>query len=433
MKQTLHTAAAILLAALLAIPAAQAAPRVVEIDRVVAIVDDNVITLQELNARTEAIVDRLRAEGAQLPPDDVLRRQLLERLVIERLQLDLAKQTGIQVDDEAVNRTISRLAAENRMTLDQFRQALEDEGTSFAGFREQIRNEMVLGRLRAREVDNKVSVSQREVDQFLERQKSREAETAEYRLSHILIALPEAPTPAQVQAARSEAEEVVREARSGADFRQLAIRRSDGQQALEGGDLGWRRGDQLPTLFADAVADMQVGEVRGPIRSASGYHIIRLAEQRGGERHVIQQSLARHILIRTDALNADEAVRARLERLRNRILAGEPFADLARTHSEDPGSAAKGGDLGWAAPGTFVPAFERTLADLKPGEVSEPFRTEFGWHIVQLVGRRDHDDTDAYLRSRANQVLRQRKAEEALQTWLRRLRDEAYVELRLEG
>ncbi len=435
MKPPIATLFTIALGALLLTASnAGAAPRIDELDRVVAVANDNVVTLKELEQRMETVKLKLRQSSkGDLPPDDVLRPQVLERLILERLQLDRARESGIRVGDEEVNRTIARIAADSGLSLRDFRDVLAEDGVEFADFREDIRQEMIIARLRTREVENRVKVSEAEVEHFLENRTGRDAEQLQYRLSHILIAVPEAASPEQVKKGRAEATEVVEQLRSGADFRQMAVAHSDGQQALEGGDLGWRSRDQLPTLFADAVADMKPGEVTAPIRSPSGFHLVRLEATRGQAKHVVQQKHARHILISTDELVSDYDARIRLERLRDRIKAGEDFAALARTHSDDKGSARKGGDLGWTSPGAFVPAFEQALNELSPGEISQPFKSEFGWHIVQLLGRRDHDNTEAYRRSRAHRALRERKAEEELQSWLRRLRDEAYVETRLEG
>lgn len=419
---------------LVGISSASAVPRIDEINRIVAVVDDNVITLEELDRRIETIKLKMgQADRERLPPDSVLRPQVLERLIIERIQLDRARRTGIRVEDEEVNRTIARIAADSGLTLAQFREVLARDGIDFARFREDIRTEMIIARLRNREVDNRVKVTDTEVERFLEARAGRGADREQYHLMQILIAVPEAASPQEVQKARAEAEALYRQLQEGADFRQMAIAHSDGQQALEGGDLGWRSSDQLPTLFAEAIRGMQPGDIAGPIRSPSGFHLVRLAGKRGQERHVVEQKHARHILIRTDELTSDADARNRLERLRDRILAGEDFARLARTHSDDRGSAREGGDLGWANPGTFVPAFERALNELKPGQISEPFKSEFGWHIVQLLDVREHDNTEAYQRSRAHQVLRQRKIEEETENWLRRLRDESYVDIRLEG
>ncbi|SCZ58311.1 peptidylprolyl isomerase [Thiohalomonas denitrificans] len=425
---------ATLTALLLAASPASAAPRVVELDRIVAVANDNVVTLKELEQRMKTIKLQLeQSSRGELPPDDVLRPQVLERLIIERLQLDRALESGIRVEDEEVNRTISRIAADSNLSLQEFRDVLTQDGINFAGFREEIRNEMIITRLRSREVENRVQVSDAEVEHFLESRKGSDVKRVQYRLSHILIAVPEAASPEQVREGRKEAEAILAQARSGADFRELAIAHSDGRQALEGGDLGWRGREELPTLFADAVSGMETGEVADPIRSPSGFHLIRLEATRGQAEHLVQQSHARHILISTNELVSDENARTRLERLRERIQAGEDFAALARTHSDDKGSARSGGDLGWSNPGSFVPAFEQVLDGLSPGEISRPFKSDFGWHIVQLIERRDHDNTEAYNRNRAHQALRERKAEEELQSWLRRLRDEAYVDIRLEG
>ncbi len=424
---------ATLTALLLAASHAGAAPRIVELDRVVAVANDNVITLKELEQRMETIKLQLQqASRGDVPPDDVLRPQVLDRLIIERLQLDRAIESGIRVEDEEVNRTISRIAADSNISLQEFREVLTRDGVDFASFREDIRNEMIISRLRSREVENRVKVSDAEVEHFLESRTGRDTERVQYRLSHILIAVPEAASPEQVRKGRDEAEEILTQVRDGADFREMAVAHSDGQQALEGGDLGWRSREELPTLFADAVSGMEAGEVTDPIRSPSGFHLVRLEATRGQAEHLVQQNHAQHILISTNELVSDENARARLDRLRDRIQAGEDFAALARTHSDDKGSASRGGDLGWSNPGSFVPAFEQVLDKLSPGEVSQPFKSDFGWHIVQLIERRDHDNTEAYNRNRAHQALRKRKAEEELQSWLRRLRDEAYVEIRLE-
>jgi len=323
---------------------------------------------------------------------------------------------------------ITRIAAQNKLTLPQFRETLERDGVAYADFREEIRGEIIMNNLRAREVESRVEVTQQEVDEFLARQAGNGNLDTEYHLGHILIAVPEGAGPEQVQAARARAQQVLDELRGGADFRQLAIAHSSGQQALQGGDLGWRKGGQLPTLFADNVLRLAPGEVSEPLRSSSGFHIIKLLDKRGEQRQFVTQTHARHILVRSNELVPDVEARNKLSRLRERILQGEDFAALARANSEDPGSGTRGGDLGWANPGTFVGPFEQAMNGLKAGEISEPFRSQFGWHIVQVVERRQHDSTEELKRSRAFEAIRQRKIEEDTQDWLRRLRDEAYVE-----
>jgi peptidyl-prolyl cis-trans isomerase SurA len=420
--------AALLGGLLLSFPPLHAAPRVEELNRIVAVVDEEAITSLELEKRLQAILAQLRQNGTPAPPREILQRQVLERLIIERLQLTLAADRGVRVDDEALNQVITRIAAQNKLTLPQFRETLERDGVAYADFREEIRGEIIMNNLRAREVESRVEVTQQEVDEFLARQAGNGNLDTEYHLGHILIAVPEGAGPEQVQAARARAQQVLDELRGGADFRQLAIAHSSGQQALQGGDLGWRKGGQLPTLFADNVLRLAPGEVSEPLRSSSGFHIIKLLDKRGEQRQFVTQTHARHILVRSNELVPDAEARNKLSRLRERILQGEDFAALARANSEDPGSGTRGGDLGWANPGTFVGPFEQAMNGLKAGEISEPFRSQFGWHIVQVVERRQHDSTEELKRSRAFEAIRQRKIEEDTQDWLRRLRDEAYVE-----
>lgn len=412
------------------IAGAQAA--IQELNRIVAVVNDDVVTAQELDRRIGEVVQQLRRQGTPMPPPKVLRKQVLERLVLERLQLERARSIGIRIDDETVNQVVGNIAEQNNLNLFQFRMVLERDGIDYAQFREDIRRQLMLDRLRVQQVNNKVNVTPREVDAFLEMQQGKEGGGEEYRLGHILIALPEAASPEQVQAARREAEEVLGKLRGGADFGQVAVAHSDGQNALEGGDLGWRKANELPTLFADAIAGMQAGGIGGPVRSPSGFHLFKVLEVRGEERHMVEQTHARHILIKTSELVSAEQARERLARLRERILAGEPFAELARANSDDKASAAEGGDLGWSNPGDLVPRFEQAMDALEPGEISEPFESRFGWHIVQVLERRQQDNTEQLERTKAAEALRQRKIEEQTQTWRRRLRDEAYVELRLD-
>jgi peptidyl-prolyl cis-trans isomerase SurA len=411
--------------ALTALPGVQAR----ELDRILAVVNDDVIVQSELEAAMQVVREQLRQQRAQLPPEQVLQRQVLERVILTRLQLQLATSTGIRVDDETLNRAVQEIAAQNRLSLSEFRDILEADGFSFARFREDIRNEIVINRLQQRQVTNRITVTDQEVENFLANQSAQGTEHTRYRLAHILIATPEAASPEQVQAARAKAEQVLAELRAGSDFHQTAVSVSDGQQALAGGDLGWREAGQLPSLFADVAVQLAPGEVSDLIRNASGFHIVKLVD-RQGEEHVVTQTHARHILIRPDELTTHTDARNRLEQLRERVLAGEEFANLARSHSADPGSAASGGSLGWVNPGDLVPQFEEVMDRLGPGQVSEPFETPFGWHVVQVLERRQHDNTEDVRRARARELIRQRKAEEELEVWLRRLRDEAYVEIR---
>ena len=404
-----------------------------ELNRVVAVVNDDVIVDSQLNRRLQTIRSQLHEGGTQPPPDEVLRGQVLERLVLEHVQLQLADRMGIRVDDETLNRAVAGVAKQNGLTVTDFRDLLERDGYSFADFREQVRDEIIVSRLQKRQLANRVRVTPQEIEATLAMWAKRGPEEQAYRLAHILIAVPEAASPEEIAGSRERADEALARLRTGEDFARLAAAVSSGQQALRGGDLGWRKASQLPTLFADTVPEMEIGELRGPIRSPSGFHIIKLTAAKGNQHHIITQTAARHIVVETDAIVSDEEAQTRLTQLKTRVENGENFADLARSHSDDAATAAKGGELGWLSPGDFPPDFEQQLDRLAPGDISEPFRTQLGWHLLQVTERRQHDDTDEVLRARARQQILQRKTEQELQTWLRQLRDEAYVELRLDS
>ena len=401
-----------------------------ELDRVVAIVNTDVITANELNDRVEQVKKQLQEKHTQLPPDDVLRKQILERMILDEIQLQLAKVSGIRVDDEQLNLVISNIAKQNSMTLDQFRQTLETQGYPFAKFREDIRKEVIISQLRKNKVDNQVFVSEQEVDNELSKLSSAQALDTEYHLAQILIPVPESAKPDQIEAAQKKADEVYGQLSFGADFAKMAVSVSADQHALQGGDLGWVKQGQLPTAFADAILKLGPGQVSKPLRSASGFHIIKLLETRkSDEKHVVEQTLARHILIKTSEITSSAEARQKLERIRDEVLAGRDFGEIAKASSDDPGSAADGGNLGWVSPGTKVPEFEEEMNKLKPGEISQPFQTRYGWHIVQVLSRRQHDDTEAYLRTQAHNLIQKRKIEEETENWLRRIRDEAYVQI----
>lgn len=400
------------------------------VDGIAAVVDEDIITLLELEARTRETMARLQQSGTQPPTAEQLQRQILDRLVLERIQLTLAERIGLVVNDEQLNLVINNIAKENQLNLDQFRSALEREGINYAQFREQIRHEVILGQLKIKQVDNRITITPREVDNHLAT--SRVAESnIEYNLLHLLISLPEAASPEQVTQARQRTDQLRTQLLDGGDFRQLTMTHSDGQQALDGGDLGWRKADFLPTLFADEVVQMRVGDISPVLRSSSGFHILKLEATRGEERNVVQQVHASHILLKSSEEHSDDELQQRLTNLRHRILNGEPMDELARVHSQDVGSARKGGDLGWADPSIYVEEFQQTLATLQPDELSPPFKSSFGWHIIRLHQRRDHDNTSEIQRNRAYRALRQRRIDEEQQNWLRKLRDEAYVEIRI--
>jgi len=388
--------------------------------------------LSELEEKVLTIKNQLREQGTSLPPSSILEKQVLDRLILTKLQTQMAANTGIRIDDETLNRTISNIAAENQLTLAQFREILESDNYSYEKFREDIRNEILISRLRQRQVDNRVVVSEREIENFLSSQALQDEFDKEYRLAHILIATPEGISIEKKATAKQTAQKVLKELSAGQGFAQMAAAHSDGQQALDGGDLGWRKAGQVPTLFANFVADMQKGDVSELITSPSGYHIIKLTDVRASEQIVVTQTNARHILIRPNELITEDGAKVRLQQLKQRIEGGDDFAELAKGNSIDTVSAADGGNLGWVGPGDLVPQFEQIMDTLAPGEISNPFKTQFGFHIVQVLERRKHDSTEDVKRAKARNAIRQRKMEEARENWLREMRDEAYVEYRLE-
>jgi peptidyl-prolyl cis-trans isomerase SurA len=410
----------------------QTVPDIVEIDRIVAVVNDDVIVHSEMQARLRSVIEQLNKSGVPVPPRDVLEKQVLDQLILDRLQLQIAASTGVRVDDETLNRQIADIARQNKLSLREFRDILERDGFNFATFREDMRNELIKSRVQQREVQDRVQVTERDIDNYLATQAKQGGNSPEYRVSHILIAVPDGASPEQLAEARAKTENILARLNAGENFGQIAAAQSDGRQALEGGDLGWRKSQDLPTLFEQVVPRLKKGEVSDIIRSSSGFHLIKLEDIRGGERHVIKQTHAQHILIKPTEVVSSQAARSRLSVLRSRIVGGADFNVLARANSEDPGSAVKGGDLGWLSPGDTIPQFEKAMNALAEGEISEPFETQFGWHIVQVLGRRDRDSTTEVQRSNAAEALRRRKVEEELQNWFRQIRDEAFIEYRLD-
>ncbi len=407
-------------------------PEIVEIDRIVAVVNDDVIVHSELQTRLRAVIDQLQNAGVPTPPEDVLKKQVLEQLILDRLQLQLAEGTGIRVDDETLNRQIADIARQNQLSLREFRDILQRDGYDFAAFREEIRNELIKSRVQQRQVQDRVQITERDIDNFIATQAKQGSNIPEYRVGHILIAVPDGASPEQLAEAKQRAEDIVERLRDGANFGRIAAAESDGRQALEGGDLGWRKAGALPTMFEKVVPELEKGEISEIIRSSSGFHVLKLLDVRGAGRLVIEQTNARHILIKTNEIVSSADARSRLRVLRSRVQNGADFAELARASSDDPGSAVKGGDLGWLSPGDTIPAFEKTMDALAVGEISEPFETQFGWHIVQVLGRRDRDSTEEVQRAKAAEQLRNRKVDEELQAWFRQIRDEAYIEYRLD-
>ncbi len=403
------------------------------IDRIIAIVGEDVLMLSELRDESTKLAQRLEQQGVSpMPTTAAIQKQAFDSLVLTKLQLAEAARLGIEADEDTINRAISAIAANNQMSVPQLRDALEAEGMDFRKFRESMRDEIIVRRLRNREVTDRVEVTKSEVDSYLERSSGASGRTAVHLL-YIMIETPEGASPAQREAARVRALEVVERVRAGEDFRTIAQQVSDGQNALQGGDLGWISADSIPPLFQPYVAKMDQGETQGPIATSRGFHIIQLEEVRYGATNIVRQTHARHILIRPNEVISDADARQRLAQLRDRIINGDDFDTLARSNSDDKASAIKGGDLGWSTPGNLVPIFEEQMDLLAIDEVSQPFKTQFGWHIVQVLDRRDYDATDETRRDQARKVVRDEKAKEALQAYLRRLRDEAYIELRIEN
>ena len=400
------------------------------LDRVAAIVNDGVVLNSELDAQIETIAARMRGQKLELPPQNVLRQQVLERLVLQEIQLQHATRAGVKVSDETLNAALLDIGKRNNLTLSQLPQALAEQGIDYPSYREEMRKEITLTLLRQRDVLQHIAVTPREVDQFLEKQARTPSEHSEFNVSHILIAVSQEAGSAQLEQAAKRATEVYERARNGEDFAKLAVAYSNSQTALEGGALGWRKGSELPTFLSDVVARLKPGEVSEPLRTPTGYHIVRLNDERGGAaaQTVVDQVHVRHILMKTNELADDATVKQKLTALRERVLKGEDFAGLAQTLSEDPTTAAEGGDLGWSTADAFVPDFAQALTQLKDGEISEPVHTQYGWHIMQMLGHRRFDNSDEMKRRQAIEAIRAGKADEETELWLRRLRDDAYVE-----
>ncbi len=399
-----------------------------EIDRIVAIVEDEVITRRQLQQEIKRLRDEFRLQGRQLPPDEDIAPQVLELLINQSILLQQAKRRGIEITDSQLNRALEKLAANNGMNLGQFRQALLDNGIDYRQFREKIRREMMINTIKNSYARSNVDISDQEVDDYLKRSAGQN-ENREYRLAHILVALPDGASSEQVAEARALAEELVARARNGEDFGELARRHSASGTALQGGDLGWRKHAEVPSLFSDRVPNMSVGQISDPIRAAGGFHIIKLVDLRDSDQVLVEQTHVRHILIKPDAVTRDEDAKRQLESLREQILQGADFAELAREHSDDTGSKGLGGDLGWVGKGVMVPEFERVMLSTPVGETSEVFRSPFGWHILQVLERRTVDETDESKRKKIRALLHKQKRDEVLELWQRRLRDEAFVKI----
>jgi peptidyl-prolyl cis-trans isomerase SurA len=408
---------------------------IVEVDRIVAVVNNEVITMHELRSRTAEAIAQLRSRNITPPSREDLDRQQLERMIIEKVQLQYAAENQLRVDDRLLEASLVRIAESNRMDVAQLRAAIERDGMLWSRFREDIRKQIVLSRLRDREVETRVVVTEGEIDNYIANPERKADQSEEYNLSHILLRVPEGAGPDELIRLKARAEAALEQIRKGEDFARVAASYSDAQDAVSGGSLGWRALDRLPTLFAQAAPRLKQGEVSDVMRSPAGFHIVQLAGKRGGaggesDGARVTQTMARHILIKTSEVVNDAEARRRLLGLKERIDNGGDFAELARTNSQDM-SAAKGGELGWLYPGDTVPEFERVMDALKPGQTSDPVQSPFGWHLIQVVERRVDEVSTERQRAAARMALRERKAEDVYQEWVRQLRDGAYVEMRL--
>ena len=401
------------------------------LEAIVAVVDDDVVLASELMARLDTVRTSMIENNVQMPPSDVLINQIMERLIIENIQLQEAEKRGVTVDDETLARAVSSFASNNNLSMEEFRQTLVADGTNYRQFREEIRSELIITRLQRAMINRRISISEQDVQALLNSPFYQQMFSDEYRVGHIMRTLADDGTDADAQAAFAEAEGFVQELRDGAEFAQMAIAKSSASDALEGGDLGWRRAGELPTLFADAVIDMQVGDIVGPMASGATIHIIKLLDQRGAGTERMAQTNVSHILIRPSEIVTNEQAKTQAEAVYERFQAGEDFAALAKEFSEDPGSALNGGALGWSTPDQFVPQFAQVMMAADIGEVSTPFESEFGWHLLLVEDRREQDMSDEARREMAMDLLFRRRFEEERQEWLKEIRDEAFVELRL--
>ncbi len=410
----------------------RAGSRVVTLDRIVAVISDQVITRRDLAERMKTVLLQMGREGTPLPPQDALEKQVLERMIQTRVQLQFARDTGLRIDDATLDSAISRIATSNKLTVQELRGLLEKDGLTFSKYREDVRDEIALVRLREREVDNKIQISDSEIDNFLKTLQQQESRSEEFNLSHVLVRVPEQASPEQLQERRAKAERALGQIKNGVDFRQIAATVSDAPDAVQGGLMGWREFVQLPTIFADAVKGLKAGEVSTVLRSAAGFHILRVNDRRGRvEEAMVTQTRARHILIKTSELVSENDAKERIVKLLERVENKADFAEVARLQSEDA-SAARGGDLGWLSPGDTVPEFEKAMDALQPGQISGAVRSPFGWHIIQVTERRNQDMSQQQQRQRARQALREQKSEEAFLEWTRQLRDSVFVDIRLE-
>jgi peptidyl-prolyl cis-trans isomerase SurA len=404
-----------------------------QLDQTVAIVEQDVILESELKRRMKAILRQLKEKNQPAPPMKILQDQVLERLIVDSLQLQMARRAGVRISEQELNAAVEDIAKQNKMTLEQLRQSMEQDGINWELFREDLREEIMIARVRRGQVLRRINISEREIDNLVQLMDAEGEQNVQYHLGHILIPITDSSDQSVIQKAREKAQDLVRQLRAGADFASLAIQHSAGQEALQGGDFGWRPAAQLPTLFAGPAKALDIGGVSDPLRSGSGFHIIKLLDKRGELKHIVQQVNARHILLMPNTLRDEQKTKELIFELKQRIDKGEDFAELAKKYSDDKGSARAGGELGWSEPDKYVGPFKQAVETLPLHQVSEPFVTQFGWHIVEVIGRRDADQTEELKRERAARILQARKFDEEVEAWLRELRDTSYVEILIDS
>jgi len=411
----------------------QAHAKIELLDRVIAVVDSGVVMESELNKRVKEIVDRLRQTDTELPPLSVLEEQVLERLITEEIQMQIAERAGIKISDTELNKTLLGIASQNSLSLEEFRADIEGQGASYRDFRDTVRKEMIIQRVQRGKVGGRVEISEQELENFINSEEGRTKLAEEYNVQQILISIPSKANEDQLGKAKNQALDILLRIRDGEDFSKLATTYSSGQNALEGGYLGWRKATELPSLFANEVSNLKVGQTSEPLRSGAGFHLIHLAEKRGNTVKFEDQTLARHILVQSSEIRTETQTKLLIEDIAGRLKAGEDFKQLARQFSEDPGSKMDGGELGWNKEGDYDAAFEEVLNKTAIGEISEPLKSSFGWHIIEVLDRRNEDVSSEEQKNRAYQIIYARKFEQELQSTLVELRAEAYVDIKLES
>ncbi len=403
------------------------------IDRIVAVVDSGVVMESQLNSRVEEILMRLDSDKAELPPLNLLEEQVLDRLIIEEIQMQIAERAGIKISDSELNQTLSRVSGQNNLSLEDFRIKLESEGTSYRSFRDTIRKELIIQRVQRGKVGAKIDISEQEIENFINSEEGESQLAEQYNVQHILLSVKSGLTENEIEEIQKNAESLVLRLNNNENFEKLAASYSSGQNALEGGFLGWRSSAELPSLFAEVVSNLKVGEIASPVRSGAGFHILKLSNKRGSTVKFLDQTLARHILVQPSEIRTENQAKDLIDNIYERIKAGEDFKQLARQFSEDPGTKMDGGELGWSNPGEFDPEFEKTLDATEIGQLSEPVKSSFGWHVIEVMDRRNEDVSQEEQKNRAYQIIYKRKFEQELQSTLIELRAEAYVDIKLNS